>query len=79
MGYARSPFRGFESYLRNVYGLNFLTYQIQSGIYSIDDISKIVFTMGHHERTLQIEYDDIGLKTKLFLNPFCVNIGYLEI
>ena len=56
LSYARSPFRGFESYLRNVVGFdgedirlalkqhnsNFVTYQIPPGIYSINDTSEIV-------------------------------------
>ena len=53
MSYAKSPFRDFESYLRSVVGLNeddiqlilkqknliFVTYETQSGIHSIEDIS----------------------------------------
>ena len=52
MGYARSPFRDFESYRRIVVGLddddcqlnlkqhnsNFVTYESSPGIYSIKDI-----------------------------------------
>ena len=66
MGYARSPFRDFESYLRNVVGLDeddiqliskesnskSLTYEIVPGFYSIEDISKAVYKMGNHEGTL---------------------------
>ena len=54
LGYARSPFRDFESYLRIVVGLdeddiqlflkqyksNFLTYELSPVIYTIKDISQ---------------------------------------
>ena len=83
MGYARS-FRDFESYLRIVAGLgegdiqlvlkqyhsNFVSYEISPGIYSIEDISVVVFTMEDHEGTLQIEYDDISSERKLILTRF---------
>ena len=56
MGYARSPFRDFESYFRNVVGLdeddfqlilkqnnsNFVSYKLEPGIYSINDFSEAV-------------------------------------
>ena len=48
----------------------FITYQLFPGIYSIEDISKAVYTMGDNERTLQIEYDDDTMKTKLILTRF---------
>ena len=65
MGYAPSPFRGFESYPRSVVGSdeddiqlilkqyisNFVTYEIPPSIYSIKDISEVVYTMGDHEGT----------------------------
>ena len=78
MGYARYLFRDFESHLRNVVGLdedhmqlilkqynaNFVTYILDLGIYSIEDNSKVFYTMRDHKGTLQIEYDDISMKTK---------------
>ena len=84
MGYARSPFRDFESYLRIVVGLdeedikkilkqynsNFISYEIVPGIFSIKDISEAVYTMGDHEKTLQIDYDVISVKTKPNLTLF---------
>ena len=84
MGYARSPFRDFENYLRIVVGLddvgiqfflktyesNLITKEKLPGIYSIQDISDVVYTMGDHEGTLQIEYDDITMKTKLISTRF---------
>ena len=62
-GYARSPFRVFESYLRSVVGLDeddiqlfskqsnsfFVTDELSSGIYTIKIISKAVYTKGDHE------------------------------
>ena len=79
LGFARSPFRDFETYLRVVVGLdesdihinikqknsNFITYEIPPGIYPVEDFSEIVYTMGDHEGTIQIEYDEISMKTKL--------------
>ena len=68
MGYARSPFREFESYLITVVGLDeddiqlilkqynstFVTYELSPGIYTNKDISEAVYTIGDHEGTLQI-------------------------
>ena len=65
IGYARSRFRDFESYLRIVVVLDdhdiqvilkpcnsiFFTYEITPGIYSIKDVSEAVYTMGDHEGT----------------------------
>ena len=79
MTYARSAFREFESYLRIVVGLdeddiqliskqivsNFINYEILRGYYTIKDNSKAVYTMGDHEGTPRIEYNDFSMKTKL--------------
>ena len=76
MGYARPPFRDFESYLRIVVGLdedeiqlilkqnksNFLTYELTQVIYSIKVISEVVYTMCDHEATLKIEYGAISME-----------------
>ena len=89
MGYAESPFRDFESYLRSESGLNeediqlileqynsnFVNYEFSPGIYSIKDFSEVVYTMGVHEETLTIEYDDISMKTKLILKRFGGTVG----
>ena len=93
MGYARSPFRDFESYLRIVVGLdeddiqlilkqynsNFVTYEKLPGIYSVKDISEVVYTMGDHEGTLKIEYNDIHMKTKPILKRFGGTFGTLRL
>ena len=92
MGYARSPFRDFESYLRMVVGLDeddiqlilrryylkFITFELSPGINTIKDVSEAVCTMSDHEGTLQIEKDDISMKTKLILKRFGGTFGTLR-
>ena len=84
MGYARPPFRSFESYLRIVNGLeegdirlilkqrnpNFVTYELDPGNYTIEDLQEAVYPLGDHEGTLQSEHDDLNKKTKLIFNSF---------
>ena len=84
MGYARSPFRDFESYLRIVIGLEednirlilkqynekFVAFELDPGNYTIEDIQEAVYFLGDHENTLQINYDDINKKVKLILTRF---------
>ena len=84
MGYARSLFRDFESYLRVVVGLdeddfllilnyyneNFVPYEKIPGTYTIKDVADSVHTMGDHKGTLKIEYDDITMKNKTYFNSF---------
>ena len=74
MGYARSLFRDFESHLRIVVGLdeddiqlvlkryiaNFVTYELDPGNYTIEDLQEAVYPLGDHGGTLQIEYHDIN-------------------
>ena len=81
LGYARSLFRDFESYLRIVvdlseedvqiilkeYNSHFITYELTTGNYSIQDISDTIHTFSGHMETIQIEYDDISMKTKIIL------------
>ena len=92
MGYARSPFRDFESYLRIVIGLEednirlilkqynekFVTYEIDPGNYTIEDHQEAVYPLGDHENTLQIKYDDIHKKVKLILTRFGSTFGTLR-
>ena len=68
LGYARYPVPGFGSYLRFVLGLdehdiqlnlkqynsNFIIFERPPGIYSFEDISYVVHTMGDHQATLGI-------------------------
>ena len=91
MGYARFLFRGFESYLRIVVGLDvidvhlslkpndekFITHQISPGIYSNKVISDAFYTMDDHEGNLKIEYDHITMKTKLIITRFGSTFGIL--
>ena len=92
MGYARSPFRDFESYFRIVIGLEedniqliskqynekFVTYELDPGNYTIEDLQEVVFPLGDHEDTLQIKYDDINKKLKLILTRFGSTFGTLR-
>ena len=92
MGYARSLFRDFESYLRIVVGLEediirlilkqynetFITYELDPGNYTIEDLQKAVYPLGDHEGILQIEYDDLDKKVKLILTRFGENFGALR-
>ena len=92
MGYARSPFRHFESYLRIVIGLDevdiqlnlkqynekFITYELDPGNYTIEDLNEAVYPLGDHEATLQIEYDDLNKKVKLILTHFGSTFGTLR-
>ena len=91
MGYARSLFRDFENYLRIVIGFDeddirlileqynkkFVTYELDPGNYTIEDVQKSVFPLVDHEGTLQIEYDDLNEKTKLILTRFGSIVGTL--
>ena len=84
MRYLGSPFRVFESYPTIVVGLdeddiqiilkqyneNFITYELSPSIYTIKDIAKAVYTVGDHEGSIQIENDDVSMKTKLIFNQF---------
>ena len=81
LNYSRSQFRDFESYLRIRVGLDeediqlilkeynshFITYELTPGIYTIKDISDVIHTFSGHTEDIEIEYDDISIKTKIFL------------
>ena len=92
MGYARSPFRDFESYLRIVVGLDeedirlilkqynekLATHEISPGFYSIKGVAKVLYTKGGYAGTQKIEYDDITKKTKLIIKRFGSIFGTLR-
>ena len=92
MGYARSLFRAFESYLRIVVGLEednfrlilkqynekFIRYELDPGNYRIEDLKKAVYPLGDPEGTLQIEYDNLNKKVKLILTRFGGTFGTLR-
>ena len=79
--YSASSFRDFESYLRPVVGLDeedvqlilkeynshFITYELTPGIYTIQDISEAIKTFSGHQETIQLEYDDISMRTTIVL------------
>ena len=81
LGYSRLLFRDFESYLRNVVGLDeediqlifkqynshFITYELTPGNYTIRDISDTIHTFSGHSEIIEIESDDISMKTKIIL------------
>ena len=81
LGYSKSLFRDFESYLRIVVGLgdedirlilkqynsHFIIYELTPGIYTIQNISDVIHTFSGHSEIIQIEYDDISMKTKIIL------------
>ena len=81
LGYSRSLFRDFESFLRIVVGLDeediqlnlkqynshFITYELTPGIYTIQDISDTIHTFSGHSEIIEIGYDDIAMKTKIIL------------
>ena len=96
LGYSTSLFRGFESYLRIVVGLDeedvqlileeynshFITYELTPGIYTIQDISNAIHTFSGHSEIIQIEYDNISMKTKFILkfknNRYAFGLGTLR-
>ena len=83
-GYANSSFKDFETYLRIIIGLEeddiqlilkqynekFVTYELDPGNHTIEDIQKAVYPLGGQKGTLQIEYDDLNKKVKLILTRF---------
>ena len=91
LNYSRSQFRDFESYLRIRVGLDekdiqlilkeynsdFITYELSPGIYTIKDISDVVQTFSGHNDIIEIEYNDISMKTKIILkyNDWRENFG----
>ena len=91
LNYSRSQFRDFETYLRIGVGLDeedvqlilreynshFKTYELSPGVYTIQDISDTVHTFSGHSDIIEIEYDDISMKTKIILkyNDWRENFG----
>ena len=47
---------------------HFITYELTPGIQTIQDISDVVHTFSGHTEIIEIEYDDISMKTKIILN-----------
>ena len=81
LGYSASPFRDFESYLRLVidldeediqlilkeYNSHFITYELTPGIYTLQDISGAIQTFSGDQEIIQLEYDDISMRTTIVL------------
>ena len=82
--YVRSVFQDFESYLRtevdlvegdiklvlDEYNSNFITYELEPGIYTFKDNSEALFNILQSDcpgdcNVIVIEYNDINMKTKL--------------
>ena len=49
------------------YNSHFITYELTPGIYTIQDISDTIHTFSGHSEIIEIEYDDISMKTKIVL------------
>ena len=81
LGYSRSLFQDFESYLRIAVGLyeeyiqlvlkqnisHFITYELTPGIYTIQDSSDTIHTFSGLSEIIEIGYDDVAMKTKFIL------------
>ena len=57
---------------------DFVTFEKSSGSHSIKDDSEVVYTKGNQEGTLEIRYDDIGMKKKVILTRFGSTFGKLR-
>ena len=87
------PFQISESHLRfavvldekdihliiKQYKSNIESYEKIAGIYSIHDISEVVYTMGDNEGTLKNQYNDMSVKTKPILTRFGSFFGTLNV
>ena len=60
------------------YNEKFITYELDPGNYTIEDLKTAVYPLGNHEGTLQIEYDDLEKKTKLILTRFGDTFGSIR-
>ena len=57
---------------------NFVTFELDPGIYTIEDLQEAVHPLGDHEGTSQFEYDDLKKKTKFNLTRFASTFGTLR-
>ena len=63
---------------------SFITYELEPGIYIFNDLSEALFNILHPEdrvynNSVDIEYDDITMQTKLVVRPGNVAIRFEEI
>ena len=49
------------------YNSHFMTYELTPGIYTIQDNSDTIHTFSGHSEIIEIEYEDISMKTKIIL------------
>ena len=54
------------------YNEKFVTYELDPGNHTTEDLQKAVYPLDDHEGTLQIEYDDLNKKVKLIFNNMWV-------
>ena len=95
--YINSVFQDFESYLRtevdlveddiklvlDEYNSSFITYELQPGIYTFEDISEALYNIIQSEYpdpadVIDVEYDDITMKTKLVVGYGLIAIRFYE-
>ena len=96
-GYTSSVFQEFESFRRteidlveddiklvlDEYNSSFITYELDSAIYTLKDISKALYNIFQSEypgpsNVIEIEYDDITMKTKLVVKSGIIAIIFDE-
>ena len=95
-GYIRSIFQDFESYLRteidlveddiklvlDEYNSNFITYELQLGIYTFKDLSEVLFNIQPEypgrSNVIVIEFDDIAMETKLVVRSGIVAKDFMK-
>ena len=49
------------------YNSHFISFELTPGIYTVQDISDNIHTFSCHSEIIQIEYDDITMKTRIIL------------
>ena len=95
--YTRSVFQDFESFLRtevdlveddvklvlDEYNSNFITYEIDPGIYTFKDVSEVLLNILQseypgHSNVIDIEYDDITMKSELVVKSGIIAIRFDE-
>ena len=95
--YISSVFQDYESFLRTEFDLVeddirlaldennscFVTYELETGIYTFKDLSKAPFNNLQEEYELSndsvdIEFDDIAMKTKLVVRPGTITLRFDE-
>ena len=85
-GFLRTEIGLVEDYIKLVldeYNSGFITYEISPGIYISKDISEVLlsFLQPEFERyynAIDIEFDDITMKTKLVVRPGNISVRFYE-